>query len=113
MIPGHECGVLVGGERGQVVVSGILGGSRRRLVGVLHDRGRALQPFDDRGCLALVNSVSEIRVGECWLGSASSSGDATSSNAPALQALTIAAGVPAGASRAEMMTLGSRTARNG
>jgi hypothetical protein len=32
-IPGHERGALVCGERDQVVVSGILGGPRRRLVG--------------------------------------------------------------------------------
>jgi dipeptidyl aminopeptidase/acylaminoacyl peptidase len=63
-IRGHECGVLACGERDQVVVSGIFGRSRRRLVGVLRDRCGAFHPSDDCGGLALVNSVAELRIGE-------------------------------------------------
>jgi hypothetical protein len=66
-VPGHESGVCVRGERDQVVIAGIRRASGGRLVGIFHDGRRASQPLDDGGCLALVKSRAELRVGKCSL----------------------------------------------
>jgi hypothetical protein len=112
-ILGHESGALVRGERDQIVVTGILGGSRRGLGWILRDRGGASNPPDDCGCLVLVDSCAELRVGERSLELGQEQRRRDERRRPHSRALKIAAGVPDGASSAEMMTLGSRTARNG